>query len=70
MCRNWEFHNTCEHFSSAYALIKRELLVKSSSKWNVYLIFHRHWDEVKSIFMKELIDSGELTQKKLDEAQK
>lgn len=30
----------------------------------------RHWDEVKSIFMKELIDSGELTQKKLDEAQK
>uniref|UniRef100_A0A673IMJ8 Uncharacterized LOC107724121 n=1 Tax=Sinocyclocheilus rhinocerous TaxID=307959 RepID=A0A673IMJ8_9TELE len=30
----------------------------------------RHWDEVKSIFMKELTDSGQLTQRKLDEAQK
>ncbi|XDV34101.1 hypothetical protein PO909_004305 [Leuciscus waleckii] len=28
------------------------------------------WDEVKSIFIKELTDSGELTQQKLDEAQK
>ncbi|XP_043074106.1 uncharacterized protein si:ch211-288g17.4 [Puntigrus tetrazona] len=30
----------------------------------------RHWDEVQSIFMKELTDSGQLTQKKLEEAQK
>ncbi|XP_050993051.1 uncharacterized protein si:ch211-288g17.4 [Labeo rohita] len=30
----------------------------------------RHWDEVKSIFIKELIDSGKLTQEKLDKAQK
>lgn len=30
----------------------------------------RQWDEVKSIFIKELTDSGEITQQKLDEAQK
>ncbi|XP_042632361.1 uncharacterized protein LOC109112387 [Cyprinus carpio] len=30
----------------------------------------RRWDEVKSIFIKELTDSGELTQEKLDEAKK
>ncbi|XP_073677511.1 uncharacterized protein [Garra rufa] len=30
----------------------------------------RHWGEVKSIFIKELIDSGKLTQEKLDAAQK
>ncbi|XP_056091341.1 uncharacterized protein si:ch211-288g17.4 [Rhinichthys klamathensis goyatoka] len=30
----------------------------------------RQWDEVKSIFIKELTDSEELTQQKLDEAQK
>ncbi|ROL45759.1 hypothetical protein DPX16_11454 [Anabarilius grahami] len=30
----------------------------------------RHWDEVRSIFIKELIDSGKLTQQKLDGAQK
>lgn len=30
----------------------------------------RHWDEVKTIFMKVLTDSGELTQENLDEAQK
>ncbi|XP_065143969.1 uncharacterized protein [Paramisgurnus dabryanus] len=30
----------------------------------------RQWDEVKNIFIKELIDSGKITQKDLDEAQK
>lgn len=30
----------------------------------------RHWDEVKSIFIKELTDGGKLTQQKLDGAQK
>ncbi|KAG1948661.1 uncharacterized protein LOC120483683 isoform X2 [Pimephales promelas] len=30
----------------------------------------RQWDEAKSIFIKELTESGELTQQKLDEAQK
>jgi len=31
---------------------------------------NRQWDEAKSIFIKELTESGELTQQKLDEAQK
>ncbi|KAK2887518.1 hypothetical protein Q8A67_015746 [Cirrhinus molitorella] len=30
----------------------------------------RHWDEVKSVFIKELTESENLTQEKLDEAQK
>ncbi|XP_048059286.1 uncharacterized protein si:ch211-288g17.4 [Megalobrama amblycephala] len=30
----------------------------------------RHWDEVRSIFIKELTDSGKLTQQKLDGARK
>lgn len=37
----------------------------------IFLFFlNRQWDEVKSIFIKELTDSGEITQQKLDEAQK
>lgn len=36
----------------------------------VFIFLNRQWDEVKSIFIKELTDSGELTQQKLDEAQK
>ncbi|XP_056336379.1 uncharacterized protein si:ch211-288g17.4 [Danio aesculapii] len=30
----------------------------------------RHWNEVKTVFIKELTDNGQLTQRKLDEAQK
>ncbi|XP_067282680.1 uncharacterized protein si:ch211-288g17.4 [Pseudorasbora parva] len=48
----------------------RFLIAINRNAYNeLHEVSKRHWDEVKSIFIKELTDNEELTQQKLDEAQ-
>ncbi|XP_016146622.1 uncharacterized protein [Sinocyclocheilus grahami] len=75
MTSNVEYEDPLRHLrkikATCFAIWDRVL---SEINRQINIIEHeelaRRWNEVKNIFIKELTDSGELTQEKLDEAQK